>query len=116
MKKIHLTESQVKRLMNEITLSGDESLNATKNIQTATKQTLQTAKNSGVNTDTAGASVAFSADALKKNGLSEKDEENEKKPVMEGKVYTKKQMDDARVKKLMNESYRVTTKKDILNK
>lgn len=71
MKKIHLTESQIQRVLQEIALNGDEALNTTRNIQTAVKDTMNTARQSGVNPDNAGASVSFSADALKKNGLAE---------------------------------------------
>ena len=59
MKKIHLTEEQYKRLINEIQLDGDEALNTTKNINTAVKDVVSNAKRSGVNTDN-DASVSFS--------------------------------------------------------
>lgn len=75
MKKIHLTEEQYKRLINEIQLDGDEALNTTKNINTAVKDVVSNAKRSGVNTDN-DASVSFSTDTLKKNGLAEEEEKD----------------------------------------
>lgn len=108
MKKIHITESQARRIISEITLDGDEALNTTKNIQTATKETLKNARNSGVNVDNAGAQVSFGADTLKKNGLAEEEEPEYTK-------YTKKQVNEARINKMMKEGCTATTKKAILN-
>ena len=110
MKKIHLTESQMKKIISELTLDGDEALNTTKNIQTATRDTIMNAKNSGVNIDNTGTQVSFSADTLKKNGMCE---EEEHEP--EYTKYTKKQVNEARINKMMKEGCTVTTKKTILN-
>ena len=111
MKKIHITESQARRIISEITLDGDEALNTTKNIQTATKETLKNARNSGVNVDNAGAQVSFGADTLKKNGLAEEEE-----PEAKYTKFTKKQVNEARINKMMKEGCRATTKKAILNR
>ena len=54
MKKIHLTESQMRRIISEMTLSGDEDLIRTKDPKTAAKDTLMNAKTSGLNVDSTG--------------------------------------------------------------
>jgi hypothetical protein len=113
MKKIHITESQARKMLSEITLNADEALNTTKNPQTAIRQTIQNAKSSGINTDNAGVQVGLSADALKKNGLAEEDENLEECGFQK---FTKKQLEEARVNKMMSESAVVMTKKEILGK
>ena len=105
MKKIHLTESQMRRIISEMTLSGDEDLIRTKDPKTAAKDTLMNAKTSGVNVDSTGTSVSFSNDALKKSGVCEE----------EYTKYTKKQVNEARINKMMKEGCIATTKKAILN-
>lgn len=108
MKKIHLTESQMRRIISEMTLSGDEDLIRTKDPKTAAKNTLMNAKTSGVNVDSTGTSVSFSNDALKKSGVCEEEEPEYTK-------YTKKQVNEARINKMMKEGCIATTKKAILN-
>ena len=104
MKKIHITEAQLQELknkLNELNLSGDENLNtANGNVTDATKKTIQNAKDDGVNVDNAGVTVGFSHDALKQNGVAE------------GKLYTKKQIKEAKLAKLRNECKKYT-KKDL---
>jgi hypothetical protein len=107
MKKIHITEAQLnalKKKLNELNLSGDENLNAANgNVTDATKTTLQNAKDDGVNVDNAGVTVGFSQSALKQNGVSE------------GKLFTKKQIKEAKLAKLRNECKKYT-KKDLIKK
>lgn len=104
MKKIHITEAQLKALkkkLNELNLSGDENLNSSNgNVTDATKTTLQNAKDDGVNVDNAGVTVGFSQNALKQNG------------VFEGKAITKRQIKEAKLKKL-RESCVKYSKKDL---
>lgn len=104
MKKIHITESQLsdlKKRLNELNLNGDENLNASNgNVTDAAKKTIQNAKDDGVNVDNAGVSVGFSQGALKQNGVSE------------GKLFTKKQIKEAKLQKLRESSTKYT-KKDL---
>ena len=104
MKKIHITEAQLARLkkkLNELNLNGDENLNTSNgNVTDATKKTIQNAKDDGVNVDNAGVTVGFSHGALKQNGVAE------------GKLFTKKQIKEAKLQKL-RESSRKYTKKDL---
>ena len=106
MRKIHITEEQLdglKRALNEINLSGDEALNANNgNATAAARQTIQNAKKDGVAVDNSATSVSFSQDAMKRNGISE------------GTAYTKKQIKDAKVKALRENS--VAFKKSDLSK
>lgn len=96
MRKIHITESQLNELkqrLNELNLNGDENLNTSNgNVTDATRKTLDSAKDDGVNVNDAGVSVSYSQGALKQNG------------VYEGKSYTKKQIKEAKLKKLQENS------------
>jgi hypothetical protein len=99
--KIHLTESQMKYALNEISLDGDEALNANNgNMQQATREVMANAKSSGVNTDNGGVNVSYSSDALRKNGINEKDM----------KSFTKKEIDEMRRKNLSKTSKKFTKK------
>lgn len=104
MKKIHITEAQLEELktkLNELSLNGDENLNTSNgNVTDATKKTIQSAKDDGVNVDNAGVTVGFSQNALKQNGVAE------------GKLFTKKQIKEAKLQKLRESSTRYT-KKDL---
>ena len=104
MKKIHITESQLAELktkLNELNLNGDENLNTSNgNVTDATKKTIQNAKDDGVNVDNAGVTVGFSQGALKQNGVSE------------GKLFTKKQIKEAKLQKLRESSTKYV-KKDL---
>ena len=104
MKKIHITEAQFKSLkktLTEINLNGDENLNASNgNATDAVKKTIQGAKDDGLNVDNSATQVSFSNDALKQNGISES--------------FTKKQIKQAKIKNLQENSY-VFTKKDLNN-
>ena len=95
MRKIHITEAQLKSL-TETVLSGDQALTDNNgNTNQAAKDTIEGARKSGMPVDNNGTTVGFSRDALKQNGV-----------VSENKydVYTKKQLKEARLTKLMSES------------
>lgn len=102
MKKIHITEAQLEELkkkLNEINLNGDENLNATNgNVTDAAKQTIQNAKDDGLNVDNSATQVSFGHDALKQNSVCES--------------YTKKQIKEAKLKKLRENCVKFT-KKDL---
>ena len=112
MKKIHITESQLKYCMdqrlNEVSLNGDEQLASTKDPKQAAQKTIDAAQNQGVNTQD-GVSVSFSADSLKKNaGITEEVEINTEL----SKPYTKKEIQEARLRQL-KENTTVIKKKDL---
>ena len=74
MRRIYINEKQLKKCiqtLQEIDLNGDSALATTKDANRAAQQTIKNAKDSGVNTETEPANVAFSADALKKAGIQE---------------------------------------------
>lgn len=102
MKKIHITEAQLenlKKALNEINLNGDENLNTSSgNVTDATKKTIQSAKDDGLNVDNSATQVSFTHDALKQNGVTES--------------YTKRQIKEAKLKKL-RENCEVFKKSDI---
>lgn len=109
MKKIHITESQMRRIVSEMTLSGDQELLRTKDPKLAAQNTIKTAKETGANINDTGTEVAFSTDALKKGcGVNEGKNSNYIK-------YTKKQVNEARSNRIMKEGCISTTKKAILN-
>ena len=96
MKKCIFTEKQlndIKKRLDEINLNGDEALNSSNgNATDAIRTTIQNAKNDGVSVDNSATSVSFSHDAMKQNG------------VCEGTTYTKKQIKEAKIKKLRENS------------
>ena len=104
MRKIHITESQLaelKKKLEESVLSGDEALNTSNgNATDAARQTIQNAKDDGIQVDNTSTSVSFSHDALKQNN------------VCEGKGYTKKQIKQAKIKALQENSI-IFKKKDL---
>lgn len=99
MRKVRFTQKQIEEcLMNEIALNGDEQLAATKDPKQAAQKTIDNAQSQGVNTND-GVSVTFSADSLRKNaGISE--------------GITKKEIKEARLKYLRENSYQIR-KKDL---
>lgn len=99
MKRVLFTEEQLAQCMlSEIQLSGDEQLAQTKELKSAAQNTIDSAQSQGVDTQK-GVSVGFSADSLRTNaGISE--------------ALTKKQLKDAKLKYLKENSYSVR-KKDL---
>jgi hypothetical protein len=99
MKRVLFTEEQLAQCMlSEIQLNGDEQLAQTKDLKTATQNTIDAAQSQGVDTQK-GVSVGFSADSLRTNaGISE--------------ALTKKQLKEAKLKYLKENSYFVR-KKDL---
>lgn len=110
MKKVRFTESQLRDVLTEVSLSADNALDTTGNIQTAVRDTIDSARNSGMNTDNAGVNVAFSADNLRKNGLAEEKEEE----ACKCECYTKKQLKEAKLNKMVAEAKAVFTKKQLM--
>jgi len=96
MRKIHITEAQLdalKQKLNEINLNGDEALNSSNgNATNAIRTTIDNAKKDGVSVDNSATSVSFTHDAMKQNG------------VCEGKSYTKRQIKEAKLKALQENS------------
>lgn len=97
MRKIHITQKQLEECMyslNEINLNGDAYLKAKNgDVKSAAQASIDDAQSSGVNTASNDASVSFSADALKNNaGISE------------GRIITKKQIQEARINNMMKNS------------
>ena len=103
-KKVYFTQKQLEECMlQEITLSGDEQLAATKDPKSAAQKTIDNAQSQGVDTNN-GAAVSFSADSLRRDaGISE------------SKTYTKKQLKEARLKWLRENSVAIK-KKDLFKK
>lgn len=99
MKRVLFTEEQLAQCMlSEIQLSGDEQLSQTKDLKSATQNTIDAAQSQGVDTQK-GVSVGFSADSLRTNaGINES--------------VTKKQLKEAKLKYLKENSYSVR-KKDL---
>lgn len=98
MKRVLFTKEQLEECMlSEISLNGDEQLSATKDPKTAAQKTIDGAQEQGVDTNQ-GVSVSFSADSLRKVGVSE--------------GYTKKQIKEAKLKYLKENSYSIK-KKDL---
>lgn len=106
MRKVHITQKQLEECMmclNELTLNGDESLNAKNgDVKSAAQATIDDAQRAGVNTTQTDTSVSFSADSLRnKSGITEK-----------YNVFTKKQIKEARLQNLLKKSTEYT-KKDL---
>ena len=99
MKRVLFTEEQLAQCMlSEIQLSGDEQLAQTKELKSAAQNTIDSAQSEGGDTQR-GVSVGFSADSLRTNaGISE--------------ALTKKQLKEAKLKYLKENSYSVR-KKDL---
>lgn len=104
-RRITITEKQLEELknkLNELTLNGDEVLNAKGgNIDAATRETLRNAQDDGVNINNAAVNVAYSQDGLKQNGIT-----------AEWKCLTKKQIKEAKLANL-KKNCTVYKKKDL---
>jgi hypothetical protein len=96
MKKIHITEAQlnyIKKRLTEATLNGDESLVRTGDPKLAARETMANGKKDGIKTGgDSTTSVSFSDDALRKVGIT-----------TEGKTITKRQIKEAKIKKLQED-------------
>lgn len=70
-RRVFITESQLKRIIKEVSLNGDEELSSNNgNMEAATKKVLNGAKKSGLNVSDGATSVSFSGDALRKNNVA----------------------------------------------
>lgn len=108
MRKIHITESQLKELkkkMDEMNVNGDEALkDANGDANAAIRNINAQATKEGI-PSSAPNSVTFSDSALKQTGKAYSLEE--------GGCITKRQIKEAKLRKLKNESYKIT-KKDLM--
>lgn len=105
-KKIRISESQLKYIIREMTISGDEELGSSNgDVKTAARKTIEGAKKQvGGLTNDAPLTVGFSDDALRKAGVTS-----------EGYYTNKKQIKETRARKLMENSIGYT-KKDLLKR
>lgn len=105
-RKIHITESQLEEIAKQIVskvdeaiISGDDNLANAPTVDAAARETITGAKKDLGISDSSPITVGFSDDALRKKGISE--------------CYTKRQIKEARLNKLVKESFKVIKKKNL---
>lgn len=76
MRKVYLSEAQMRHIIQEVTLNGDTELANSNDANRATKATIISARRDGLNPDSTPTTVSFSNDQLKKSGLAEEDEKD----------------------------------------
>lgn len=116
MKKIHITEAQLKycaqKLKEAYTVDATQELEQTGNNAKRAADNIM-AKNPNLKSDASRgeANISFDPNALSE-GLNEKGESEDYHAVMEGKIFTKREIKEARLENL-KKSCKVIKKKDI---